>query len=93
MEMRFRQFHAFAPSLSRVIFVNFRYRVRELEWIERATPSVGIVEDRHVEHKHRIVDSTAARDHFSPFGTEISLLISYFCFLPVTGTSNVCFVS
>jgi hypothetical protein len=64
-----------------------------LEWIERATPSVREVEDGHVQHKHRIVDSPSARDHFLPLRTGLPLLNACFCFSPVTGNSNVCFVS
>jgi hypothetical protein len=60
-----------------------------LKWIENALPTRAVVEDRHVQRKHRIVDSPATRNHFSPFGTEISLLNSYFCFSPVIGYSNV----
>jgi hypothetical protein len=72
MEMRFRQFHAFAfifvarhfCELSDTAFVS-------LKWVERPTPSIREVEDGHVEHKHGIVESPPARDYFSPFCTGI----------------------
>ncbi len=78
--------HASFCELSDTAFVS-------LEWIERATPSVREVEDGHVEYEHGIMHSSPAREHFSPFGSEISLLNSHFCFSPVNGYSNVCFGS
>jgi hypothetical protein len=63
---RSEQFHASDPDLSRVNCVNF-------EPIEIAVPSVGEVEDRHVEHQHRIVPSTAPLEYFSPAARETLL--------------------
>jgi len=43
-----------------------------LERIESSVPTIADGEDRHVEHKHRIVHSAAAPKHFPPPGREIS---------------------
>jgi len=50
------------------------------ELVESAIPPVGEVEDRHVEHKHRIVHSPVAPEHFSPFVREIALRSFHSCF-------------
>jgi hypothetical protein len=41
--------------------------------VESSIPPVGEVEDRHVEHKHWIVHSPVAPEHFSPCARETAL--------------------
>ena len=36
--------------------------------VQSAVPPVGEVEDRHIEHKHRVVPSATAPEHFPPDG-------------------------
>jgi hypothetical protein len=48
--------------------------------VENAISPVGEVEDRHVQHKHRIVHSPVALERFSPFVREISLPNFHLCF-------------
>src|SRR6266568_4895351 len=67
------QYHASLRHLSRAVFVNF-------ELVESAVPPVGQVEDRHVEHKHRIMHSPAAPERFSPFARETLSLNFHFGF-------------
>jgi hypothetical protein len=42
-----------------------------LQWVERAVPAVGEIEDRHVEHEHWIMHSPVAPEDISRFKTEI----------------------
>jgi hypothetical protein len=63
------------------------------EWIESAFPPVGEVEDRHVEHKHRIVPSPAAPEHFSPCAGETALLSFHSCFSLSKESSTIHFIS
>jgi hypothetical protein len=64
------QYHASLRHLSRSVFVNF-------ESVENAIPPVLEVEDRHVEHKHRVVHLPAARKYLSPSVGEI-LSLNFF---------------
>jgi hypothetical protein len=43
-----------------------------LERIENSIPPIADGEDRHVEHKHRIVHSPAGAKYVSPSGRETS---------------------
>jgi hypothetical protein len=38
-----------------------------LDWVESPVPTVGEIENRHIEDKHRIMHSAAAAERFSPF--------------------------
>ena len=71
--MRFVQLHASSLDLSRANCVNFVPA-------EDAVPTVIKVEDRHVEHKHRIMHSPAAPERFSPFARETLSLNFHFGF-------------
>jgi hypothetical protein len=63
------------------------------ELVESAIPTAGEVEDRHVEHKHGIVLSPAAREHFSPSVGEILSLNLHFRFSSPEGSSIIHFLS
>jgi len=51
-----------------------------LSEVEGAVPPAIEVEDRHVEHKHRIVHSPIAPEYFSRFARETSLRSFHSCF-------------
>jgi len=72
--------------LLRAVFVN-------LELVESATPPIGEVEDRHVEHKHWVVHSPAALEHFSPFVRETSLPNFHSCFSLSKESVTIHFIS
>jgi len=54
-------------ELSGPVFVSF-------EWVESSCPTVGEVEDRHVEHKHWIVHPPTPAENSSPSVHQISQL-------------------
>jgi hypothetical protein len=65
----FLSLFVFQPS--RAVFVKF-------EWMESSVPAVGKVEDRHVEHKHRVVSLATAPNDCAQFSREISSLSFHF---------------
>ena len=80
------QYHASLRHLSRAVFVNF-------ELVESAVPPVGEVEDRHVEHKHRIMHSPAAPEYFSLLARETSWRSFHCCSSFVKKSSTIHFSS
>ena len=64
-----------------------------LKWIESAAPPVGEVEDRHVEHKHRIVPSPVAPEHFSPRARQAALPSFHSCLSRPKESSTIHFIS
>lgn len=60
-------------GLSGTVFVSF-------ERVECSVPSVGKVEDRHIEHKHRIVPSAVRLEYFPPFLRKSSSRSFHSCF-------------
>jgi len=63
------------------------------ELVESAVPPVGEVEDRHVKHKHRIVYSPAAPEHFSPCARETALRSFHSCFSLSKESPTIHFIS
>jgi len=61
--------------------------------VESPIPPVGEVEDRHVEHKHWIVHSPVAQEHFSPFVHETSLPSFHSCFSLSKKSVTIHFIS